>query len=836
FDRHVPQVLFDVLGQLGRGEERDRLARSRRALAKAAPQLVPSEHWFAVTNPAPTAPSFKPPATVKSAPNPELSSKTPNLASIVVLCCNELAYTKQCFDSVIRHTHTPYELIMIDNGSTDETLAYLTKFSTRTGPRHITLIHNDTNLGFTRGCNQGIAHSQGQYVVLLNNDTIVSPNWLSDLIQGLEAAGPKAGMIGPVSNATAAPQQIAIDYTEISRVDEFAARRRREHGLPTRTVDRLAGFCLVIRRSVLDRIGSLDERFGVGFFDDFDLCVRTREAGFDLLLAPGVFVHHFLNRTFVGQKIDIPKQFQANFERFVEKWGRERVERYLPDMKDRLALMSPPLKSPVPQVQSRQRVSLCMIVRNEEKNLQACLAGAADLVDEVIVVDTGSTDRTKDIATQAGAKVFDFPWVDSFAAARNESLRHATGDWIFWLDADDRIDEPTQVALRSLFASLSAEPAVYLLPTSIRHGAHASFVDHARLFRNHPSVRWEYRVHEQILGAAQRAGWPVRRTKIVIRHEGYVDPAGLQAKSARNLRLLQQEQAERPNDPLILFNLGSMALDRGDATSAIPLLEQSLQVSPPGYSLVCKTYTLLVCAHRQLGRTVEAMQICRVARSKLPNEPELLFYEGLLLQESGQPVAAESCLRTLLQLPAPSDLSGNDVGLQGYKTRHNLAVTLRDQKRGSEAEVEWRRVVEEQPDFAPAWLGLASLLASQGRWDDLERDAQQIETHPHAREMATLLRAKVFLDRKNPEPAVPLLEAVKERLPYAVWPHLLLAEARWQLDKNSAATKQALQDVLKLDPNHLPTHKRLEQLHTAEARSESQTPERSAVSAGRSEA
>ena len=119
----------------------------------------------------------------------------------------------------------------------------------------------------------------------------------------------------------------------------------------------------------------------------------------------------------------------------------------------------------------------------------------------------------------------------------------------------------------------------------------------------------------------------------------------------------------------------------------------------------------------------------------------------------------------------------------------------------------------EQPDFAPAWLGLASLLTSQGRWDDLERDAKQVETHPHAREMATLLRAKVLLDRKTPAAAIPLLEPARERLPHDVWPRLLLAEARWQLDKGSAATEQALRDVLALDPNHLPTHKRLAQLH-----------------------
>ena len=91
-----------------------------------------------------------------------------------------------------------------------------------------------------------------------------------------------------------------------------------------------------------------------------------------------------------------------------------------------------------------------MIVKNEEATLAACLASVADLVDEMIVVDTGSTDRTRDVAGQGGARVVDFAWVDDFAAARNESIRHATGDWIFWLDADERLDEANREKLRAV--------------------------------------------------------------------------------------------------------------------------------------------------------------------------------------------------------------------------------------------------------------------------------------------------------------------------------------------------------------------------------------------------
>src|SRR6516165_3214885 len=154
-------------------------------------------------------------------------------------------------------------------------------------------------------------------------------------------------------------------------------------------------------------------------------------------------------------------------------------------------------------------VSLCMIARDEEANLAACLATVADLVQEIVVVDTGSTDATRAVARHWGAWVHDFPWCDDFAAARNESVSHASCEWIFWLDADDRIDETNRSRLRRLFAGLAGENAAYLMRyVALDDGGpgRTSAVDHARLFRNHPLVRWQYRVHEQILPAVARTG------------------------------------------------------------------------------------------------------------------------------------------------------------------------------------------------------------------------------------------------------------------------------------------------------------------------------------------
>ena len=109
-------------------------------------------------------------------------------------------------------------------------------------------------------------------------------------------------------------------------------------------------------------------------------------------------------------------------------------------------------------------VSLCLIARDEEAHLPACLASAAGLFDETVVVDTGSADRTR-AGAAAGARVCDFPWADDFAAARNESLRHATGAWASWLDADERLDEDNRGKLRALLAGLTDDNAAPAAPS-----------------------------------------------------------------------------------------------------------------------------------------------------------------------------------------------------------------------------------------------------------------------------------------------------------------------------------------------------------------------------------
>jgi GT2 family glycosyltransferase/glycosyltransferase involved in cell wall biosynthesis/ankyrin repeat protein/predicted Zn-dependent protease len=720
------------------------------------------------------------------------------LASILIPCCNQVEFTRLCLESVLRHTRAPYELVLVDNGSTDGTPAYMEEIRRRPGPERVEVIHNDTNRGFPVACNQALARARGRYVVLLNNDTIVTENWLDRLIKCVLHQWPYVGLVGPVTNWPP-PQNVPVDYqdqdghfTDLSGIDAFAARRAREYRGRAREVELLVGFCLLARREVLERVGAFDERFGLGYGDDNDFCSRARRAGFRLFVAADVFVHHFGGRTFKALGIDPVEQIRADRELFQEKWRQAGGG----------AVPAPAASGRAVGTNPRPRVSLCMIARNEADKLAACLRSVADLVDEMVVVDTGSADATREVASRCGARVVDFAWVDDFAAARNESVRRATGDWVFWLDADERLDDDNRHKLRALFAGLKPEKVAYVmrqLSESADGRGSAIAVDQVRLFPRDPAVSWENRVHEQILLSLRRAGHDVRWTDIVIGHAGWQDARLADRKLERNVRLLELQNAERPDDPVTLYHLGLAYGQQGRTAEALPLLRRSLERAPLDYSIRGKLYASLAKGHQRLGQREEALAVCRTGRREHPDDVELLFLEGLLLRERGEFGAAAEVLVRLLRTPPRRQFATVDPGLRTYKARHLLGEVYREQGRLAEAEREWRAAVAEQPDFAPAWQALGELCLAQGRWRDAETAAAGLERS--APVDAQLLRAQGHLARREFAEGRALLRVVIARSPRAVWPRLLLSRALVEEGRDLEAAERALQEVLQLDPD-----------------------------------
>ena len=227
-------------------------------------------------------------------------------------------------------------------------------------------------------------------------------------------------------------------------------------------------------------------------------------------------------------------------------------------------------------------VSLLMIVRNEEQQLAACLAPAAALFDEIVIVDTGSRDQTKRVAAQFTPHVFDFPWCDDFSAARNESLRRSHGDWLFWLDADDRLTPENATRLAALLQRLGDAPQAFLMNTvcASRYECEGvSLITHPRLFRRHPKLHWQGRVHEQLRPEVAQLGFDVQWSDVQIHHVGYQDPSLQQRKLQRDVRLLRMDYAVDPDDVSTLVHLGLAYFHLGRYDQARQFLGRLLQGS-----------------------------------------------------------------------------------------------------------------------------------------------------------------------------------------------------------------------------------------------------------------
>ena len=266
---------------------------------------------------------------VKAAPHQVVQEKqNPDpLVSIVILTCNQLEYTRLCLESILEHIDRPCEIIFVDNGSSDDTAAYLRSQAEMVQAQvEIRLIPNNKNLGFAAGNNQGIAAARGQYVLLMNNDIVVTRGWLDRLLDCADRH-PRAGIVGPVSNYVSGPQLVEkVDYDtqSLEGLGDFSENLAGHSHRRDRRMLRVVGFCMLIKRAVIDRIGGMDDRYGLGNFEDDDFSLRATLAGFESWMAEDCFVHHFGSRTFVGEKIDYRNSLMNNWELFKKKWGLPR--------------------------------------------------------------------------------------------------------------------------------------------------------------------------------------------------------------------------------------------------------------------------------------------------------------------------------------------------------------------------------------------------------------------------------------------------------------------------------------------------------------------------------
>lgn len=249
------------------------------------------------------------------------------LVSMVMLTWNQLEYTRNCLASILQTVSIPFELIVVDNGSTDGTREWLRQQAA--ADLRIRLVENDENRGFAAGCNQGMQLAKGQYILLLNNDLVLYDGWLERML-ALFGRRPDAGIIGPMTDHASGPQELS-EAGSISpeQLPQYAAdfgQRYQGRVIPCR---RVVGFCMLFRRELTDKIGLLDERFGSGNYEDDDFCLRAELAGYRNYLAGDVFVHHAGGATFNGNQLDREATNVRNRRLFMEKWNPAVLEESL---------------------------------------------------------------------------------------------------------------------------------------------------------------------------------------------------------------------------------------------------------------------------------------------------------------------------------------------------------------------------------------------------------------------------------------------------------------------------------------------------------------------------
>lgn len=366
------------------------------------------------------------------------------------------------------------------------------------------------------------------------------------------------------------------------------------------------------------------------------------------------------------------------------------------------------------------KLSAVLIVKNESQHLARCLESLVKHVDEIVVVDTGSTDDTVKIAHNFGARVEHFEWCDDFSAARNASLDHATGDWALWIDADEVVDESSwksiyEGIIRPHFGGYFIRIVNFTDENENSRYTHCP----VRLFQLRPEIRFSGRIHEQITPSIDDLGLPVAQLETaLIWHYGYKpSEMALKGKLERTFDLLHRQIEEEPEDAFHWFNLANAYSVAQRPQEVLEPARRCADLLVPGHAFGSLTFQLLASAYNALGRAEEALDTAIEAKNRrfftILNQFELA-HSLLLLRRFGDALTAiDACMA----MPWPSDMTG-DEAIVTHKSDVLRGQILTELGRVDEALAHFDRALKVDPNFALTWLGIGRALEQVGRLED----------------------------------------------------------------------------------------------------------------------
>ncbi|MHB8263608.1 MAG: glycosyltransferase, partial [Acidimicrobiales bacterium] len=489
---------------------------------------------------------------------------------------------------------------------------------------------NSPNYGYL--LNQAMANldlSIYDLMLIIDSSTLIDSVALHQIVETFN--NPQVGAVGPLSNDAEGRQlasETAYDPDDAASLRHFSRNWVALHGSETVTTDWLDTVALTFRRSALDKSAASDPLgpFNAQLHDPVyvkeDMLRRIARSGWQLQVATGAFVHH--------ESSDYRLPLEADRALFLRLHGE-------------YPRSSPPLL-----------VSACLITKDEESNLPDCLESLEGFVDEVVIYDTGSSDRTTEIAKNYGATVINGYWDDDFSRARNASLAECKGQWILWIDADERLACHDPAGIKQSLTEMPAnvEGCLIHIDNLEGTGVTSAFTHPAcRMFRR-TRCHWHGRLHEQISlidQTAQRAPFLVPFSKIRLLHTGYLDEAiRKRAKPERNLALAVEEMGETEgrDESYLKISLARSKTMTGDVEEAVKV---SLEAAESAADPTTKRLGIRTAIEGLigLGKLDEALEQVEILRNCSANPVTANSLEAKIRLQSGEPELALALLETI---------------------------------------------------------------------------------------------------------------------------------------------------------------------------------------------
>lgn len=519
--------------------------------------------------------------------------------SIIIPVWNQLEMTKKCIDSINACTKD-FEIIVVDNGSNP---AY-------SGPEKI--IRNETNLGFPVAVNQGIKCAEGENIVILNNDTLVSPDWL----ERMEVHLKNYDIVGPVSKNVSGAQQIeAPMFRNLESFNDFANILYSKNKGQSEPFHRLVFFCVLIKGSVIDKIGMLDEQFSPGNFEDDDFCLRAIESGFKLGIAKDVFIHHFGSITHKALNLDYQKLLEVNKAKFESKWP---VEKYHQLVKKAIVM-----SLDIPPV-AQYDLTLVIIAKNEALGLEACIKSARPYVKKVIVsVDYSSTDKTIEIAKEFADHVKYFIWEDDFSAARNFAHCGVETKWILFLDGHETLEK-----WPAGFQFPDNDIDGLAIPIQMENGV---IFPGLRIYKN--GIRFVGKIHEsaECKKVLKADGFLIKHNRLGAQSaESSADRA--KQREDQTLRIMGEQLRRNPSNIRASFHLAAFYASRNQFGEAFKMQSQYLKYSKDKEGRWFMFFNRSL-AHLTCGHLFRAFWAACMADLEIPGRWEISKLKGLIFYQ-----------------------------------------------------------------------------------------------------------------------------------------------------------------------------------------------------------